>query len=101
MTRPHDDRSQVAAKAALLALDVEPELLLELQSVLRDGETVEGFVEDAVRGAIQRRSFEADLTRQADASWRAYRQTCISSPAAKVFDEVEARMALRRKELGG
>lgn len=41
--------------AALPAVQVEPDLLDALESVLVDGETVASFVEASVRAAIERR----------------------------------------------
>lgn len=101
MTLPHDDGAPATATASLPALKVEPDLLLALEAVLRDGESVAEFMEGALRSAIQKRSYEADLTQQADASWRDYQRTGISAAAATVFDEVEKRLARRRQELGG
>jgi hypothetical protein len=41
--------------ASLPSVQVEPDLLEELESVLTEGETVSAFVEAAVRAGVQRR----------------------------------------------
>lgn len=101
MTLSVDGKHPTAAQVVLPAVQVEPDLLEALEAVLQGGETVAAFIETSVRGEIQRRTFEADSCRRADASWREYELTGVSSPASTVFDEVERRIGQRRKELGG
>jgi len=50
------------------ALHVEPELLVTLESVLEEGETLSGFVEQSLRLGIYRRRFQQEFVARGLAS---------------------------------
>lgn len=47
--------------ATLPSLRVEPELRDQIEAVLKDGETLSAFMEDAVRSGIRRRNMQRDF----------------------------------------
>ena len=47
--------------AAIPSVRVEPELRDQLESMLGEGETLSGFVEQAVRAAVQQRRHQAEF----------------------------------------
>ena len=80
---------------------VEAELRAGLDAVLRPGETLTEFVEAAVRNAVEYRRVQTDFASRCDASLAEYERTGKSIPAAQVVAKLEARLAKRRKQLGG
>lgn len=89
-----------AMKTAILPqVRVEPELRSELESVLRDGETLSGFVETTVRSAVEYRRAQAEFHARGEAAWQAYRRTGISHPAGEVIAELRGKLEARRKSL--
>ncbi len=81
------------------AVRVEPELRQELEAVLGDNETLSGFVEQAVRGAVSYRRTQAEFLARGEKAWQDYQQTGNSRPAGDVFDEVQRRIEARRQQL--
>lgn len=92
----------VAMKDAVIPqVRVESELRANLDAVLRPGETLTDFVEVAVRNAVEYRRVQADFASRCDASLAEYERTGVSIPAAQVIAKLEAKLAKRRKQLGG
>ena len=85
--------------ATLPAVRVEPELRIELEAVLGETETISAFVEQAVRGAVNYRRTQAEFLARGEQAWQDYRQTGQSRPAAEVFDRIQVRIDVRRKQL--
>jgi len=79
---------------------VESQFLAELKAVLRDDETVEHFVEEAVRRAVQIRRSEEAFRARGEAAWQEYQRTGKSFPLDDVLTELRAMTAMRRKQLG-
>jgi hypothetical protein len=92
----------VAMKDAVIPqVRVETELRASLDAVLRPGETLTDFVELAVRNAVEYRRVQTDFASRCDASLAEYERTGVSIPAAQVITKLEAKLAARRKQLGG
>lgn len=87
--------------AVIPQVRVETELRANLEAVLRPGETLTDFVEVAVRNAVEYRRVQTDFASRCDASLANYERTGVSVPAAQVIAKLEARLAKRRKQLGG
>lgn len=78
--------------ANLPPLRVEPELRRDAERLLREGETLSSFVEEAVRQAVQRRAAqEAFVVRGLDSGARA-RETGQYVSAATVLAKLEKRL---------
>lgn len=99
MSVPSADESAAFDARALPTIPVEPELLHELDAVLREGETREQFVEAAVRAAVWRRVDAAALARRAEASWLEYQSTGQSVPAEEVLNKLDEMVRRRRQDL--
>jgi hypothetical protein len=87
--------------AVIPQIRVEPELRAELESVLRQGETLTDFVEATVRSAIAFRRVQTSFHARAQAASQAYHQTGISVPVESVLDRLQSKLDARRKLRGG
>lgn len=74
--------------AVIPEIRVEPALLAELKAGLRDGETLAGFVEAAVRRAVEYRRVETEFHARGDASWA----DCQRTGEAHSVTDVLARL---------
>ncbi|MBK1615312.1 hypothetical protein CKO44_17770 [Rubrivivax gelatinosus] len=89
-------------KSAILPqVRVEPQLRSDLESVLREGETLSEFVEATVRSAVEYRLVQNEFLARADAAWAEYRRTGVSYPAEEVHAELQAKLDARRAQLRG
>jgi hypothetical protein len=86
--------------AVIPQIRVEPELRAELESVLRQGETLTDFVEATVRNAIAFRRVQTSFLARAQAASEAYHQTGVSVPVETVLKRLQSRLDARRKKLG-
>lgn len=73
----------------------------ELESVLREGESISEVLEAAVRGAVEHRQVEAAFSARCDAAWADYQRTGISHPVEDVLTGLQARIEARRAQLQG
>lgn len=80
---------------------VEVQLLADVEAVLRDGETVQQFIEAAVREAIAMRRCLADFHARGEVAWQKYQRTGDSHSVDEVLAELCAMTELRRKQIGG
>ncbi len=85
--------------AILPQVRVEPELRAQLESVLREGETLSGFVERTVRSAVEYRRVQAEFHARGEAAWQDYRRSGVSHPADEVIAELRDKLEARRKSL--
>jgi hypothetical protein len=86
--------------AVIPQIRVEPELRAELESVLRQGETLTEFVETTVRSAIAFRRVQTAFHVRAQAASEAYHPTGVSVPVEPVLERLQSRLDARRKKLG-
>jgi hypothetical protein len=86
--------------AVIPQIRVEPELREELESVLKEGETLTEFVEATVRNAIAFRRVQTDFHARALAASEEYHGTGVSIPVDKVVDGLQAKLDAKRKKLG-
>jgi hypothetical protein len=86
--------------AVIPQVRVEPELRAELESVLREGETLTDFVEATVRNAIAFRRVQSAFHARAQAASEAYHQTGVSVPVETVLERLQSKLDNRRKKLG-
>lgn len=86
--------------ANLPSIRVEPELRAELESVLRQGETLSEFVETSVRNAVAFRRTQTRFHERGQAAWEHYQSTGASVPAEEVLAMLQAKLDARRKQLG-
>ena len=87
--------------AILPQVRVDPQLRADLESVLRDGETLSEFLEASVRQAVHFRRMQAEFDARADAAWARFQQAGEGAPAATVLAEMRERLEARRAELRG
>lgn len=85
--------------AVIPQVRVEPELRAELESVLRQGETLSAFVEETVRNAVAFRRVQTEFHARAQAASQAYQRTGEAVPVEPVLDRLQARLDARRKAL--
>lgn len=86
--------------AVIPQIRVEPELRAELESVLRQGETLTDFVEATVRNAIAFRRFQTLFHARAQAASEEYHQTGISVPVDTVLQRLQSKLDAKREKLG-
>ncbi len=88
-------------KSALIPqVRVEPELRNELESMLREGETLSSFVEASVRSAIEFRRVQTRFHDRGQAAWEHYLATHASAAANDVLDKLQRKLDAKRKQLG-
>ncbi|MHB9102239.1 MAG: YlcI/YnfO family protein [Sulfuricella sp.] len=78
--------------ATIPSLRVDPELRHAAESVLQDGETLSGFVEQSLRSNIERRRFQQEFVARGLASREQARLTGEYYPAEDVQRELEAML---------
>ncbi len=79
--------------ATIPSLRVAPELREAAESVLRDGETLSGFVEAALRAQIDQRRAQDEFVARGLASLANAEKTGRYVPAATVLARLEAQLA--------
>ncbi|MFM2056387.1 MAG: hypothetical protein RLY71_772 [Pseudomonadota bacterium] len=80
-------------------LSIPPELIEAVGDVLHEGESMQAFVDSAIRSAVESRRIEDAFQARGDAAWVEYQRAGASTSAAEVFDEVNARISRRRQQL--
>lgn len=96
----HTQYTDRMKSAVIPQIRVEPELRAELESVLRQGETLTEFVEATVRNAIALRRVQTAFHARARAASEAYHQTGVSVPVETVLERLQSKLDARRKKLG-
>jgi predicted transcriptional regulator len=92
--------SGVSMKTATIpSLRVEPALRSAAEEVLRDGESLSGFVESAVRAQIQQRQEQDAFIARGMASRDQAETTGVYFPSGAVLKKLEARLAKAKKAL--
>jgi len=86
--------------AVIPQIRVEPELRAELESVLRQGETLTDFVEATVRNAIAFRRVQTSFHARAQAASLEYHRTGVSVPVETVLERLQSKLDAKRKKLG-
>jgi hypothetical protein len=88
-------------KSAIIPqIRVEPELRAELESVLKQGETLTDFVEATARNAIAFRRVQTAFHERAQAASKEYHRTEVSVPVEAVLQKLQTKLDARRKKLG-
>jgi predicted transcriptional regulator len=89
--------------ATLPPIRVTPDLRLELEGVLEQGESLSQFVEHAVRATVTKRKTQAEFIRRGIAAIEATRRDGGGIPAEQVIATLEAKLAAARhtKSQGG
>jgi predicted transcriptional regulator len=83
--------------AAIPGVRVSPDLRRAAEAVLDAGETLSGFVEDAVRRSVEFRSAQKAFIARGLASGAAARKSGQYIPAAVVLGKLARRLAKARK----
>ena len=86
--------------AVIPQIRVEPELRAELESVLKQGETLTDFVEVSVRNAIAFRRVQTVFHARAQAASEEYHRTGVATPVEVVLDRLQSKLDAKRKKLG-
>ncbi|MBZ0094870.1 MAG: prevent-host-death protein [Sulfuricella sp.] len=86
--------------ATIPSLRVDPELRHAAESVLQDGETLSGFVEQSLRSNIERRRFQQEFVARGLASREQARLTGEYYPAEDVQRELEAMLTQAETKAG-
>ncbi|MBQ0934166.1 YlcI/YnfO family protein [Ideonella paludis] len=85
--------------AVIPQIRVEPELRADLESVLREGETLTAFVESTMRNAIAFRRVQDEFHARAQAASDEYHRTGVSVPVEAVLEKLQAKLDAKRKQL--
>lgn len=85
--------------AILPQVRVEPELRADLESVLRNGETLSEFVEATVRSAVEYRRTQSEFHARGEAAWQAFQRDGESYPASQVTNELRKMLDEKRKQI--
>ena len=80
--------------------EVRGEGVVGKQPVLRPGESVAGFVEACVRRAVEFRCVQMRFHERGQAAWEHYQRTGLSVPVGEVLTRLQAKLDVRREELG-
>ncbi len=83
--------------ATIPSLRVEPALRSAAEEVLRDGDSLSGFVEYAVRAQIQQRQEQAVFIARGLASRDRAKATGMYFSSAAVLKKLDARLAKAKK----
>lgn len=86
--------------ATIPSLRVDPELRHAAESVLQDGETLSGFVEQSLRSNIERRRFQQEFVARGLASRERARLTGEYYPAEDVQRELEDMLTQAEAKAG-
>jgi len=86
--------------AVIPQIRLEPELRAELESVLKQGETLTDFVEATVRNAIAYRRVQTAFHERALAASDEYHRTGVAIPVEPVLDKLQSKLDAKRKRLG-
>lgn len=86
--------------ATIPSLRVDPELRHAAESVLQDGETLSGFVEQSLRANIERRRFRQEFVARGLASREEARLTGEYFPAEDVQRELEVMLTQAEDKAG-
>lgn len=85
--------------AVIPQVRVAPELRADLESVLRDGETLSEFVEASMRNAVEFRRMQANFQARGEAAWQQYQRTGEHVSAKNVLAKLQGRLDAKRKQL--
>jgi predicted transcriptional regulator len=86
----------IMKSATFPSIRVEPELRDAAESILGEGETLSGFVEQAIREGIERRRNQSEFIARGLASRDAAQRSGDYLPASEVLEKLERRLdALR------
>lgn len=80
---------------------VPEELRGAAESVLAEGESLSGFIQQSVERAVAFRRIQASFNAQADAALQHYRQSGVSHPVEDVVASMQAKLDRKRKQLLG
>ena len=84
--------------AAIPAVRVPPELRKAAEEVLQSGETLSGFVAEAVRRNVEFRQAQSAFIARGLASAQAARKSGAYVPAASVLAKLDRRLTKARKQ---
>ena len=87
--------------ATLPSVRVEAELREAAESVLREGETLTGLIESAMRETIHRRRVQDEFMARGLRSSEDAKRTGVYHPATVVHAELQRRLDARRKRVLG
>lgn len=87
--------------ATFPSLRVEPELRVEAESVLREGETLSALIETAIREIIHRRRAQDQFLTRGLQSREDAKRTGTYHSAQSVHSELQVRLDAKRKQVLG
>jgi len=87
--------------ASFPSVRVDAELREAAEGVLREGETLTGLIESAVRETIHRRQAQAEFLARGLRSSNDAKRTGAYHAASDVHDELQQRLDTRRKQVIG
>jgi hypothetical protein len=94
--------TQITMKTATFpSLRVDAELRAAAEGVLREGETLSGLIESAVREAVHRRRSQAEFLARGLQSSDDAKRTGVYHAASDVHDALQQRLDRRRKQVLG
>lgn len=83
--------------ATIPPIRVAPEFRTEVEGVLKQGESLSEFVENAVRETVLRRQHQADFLRRGIAAIEETKRAGGGTPAETLLAKLEAKLAAARR----
>lgn len=80
---------------------VSEDLRNAVESVLADGESLSGFIQQSVERAVEYRRVQAAFHERGQAAFEHYKRTGISHSVDEVVAGLHAKLERRRKQLRG
>ncbi len=80
---------------------VSEDLRNAVESVLIDGESLSGFIQESVERAVEYRRIQAAFHARGEASFKHYKRTGISHSVVEVAAGLQAKLDRKRKQLRG
>lgn len=74
-------------------------LRADLESVLRQGETLSEFVETTVRNAVEFRRTQTEFHARGEAAWQEYQRTGTAFPASQITHDLRDLLETKRLRL--
>jgi len=76
---------------------VEPEVRAEVEAVLREGESLTQFIEEAVVAAAARRRVQAEFVARGEAAIERWKQLGVGHTVDEVMADLQGRLSAARK----
>ena len=98
-TATHMQYTAAMKTAVIPQVRVAPQLRADLESVLREGETLSEFVEASMKSAVEFRRMQASFQAQGEAAWQQFQRTRQHVAAGEVIAKLQGRLDAKRQQM--